>query len=298
VDVMQMIKSMTGYGRYEGYFNDVKLTVEIKSVNQRFCEVSIRLPRHLMLFEDRLKRQIQEKIHRGRIDVFVSYQSDTLTKRKLSLDWDLAQEYLSSAQQLKERLQVDGDITVQDLLGIEGLFLVEEEDSDVEQYCIPLLHAVNQATLQLMEMREEEGNALAEDLTKRVISIRETVAMLTEYSPRVKALYQNRLELRMKEFLQDRAAIDEARIINEVAIFADRSNIDEELTRLASHCQQFTRILSLDEPVGRKLDFLVQEMNREANTIGSKANDIEISQHVVELKSNIEKMKEQVQNIE
>lgn len=289
---------MTGYGRYVGYLNELKLTVEIKSVNHRFCEMSFRLPRHLLLFEDRLKRQIQEKIHRGRIDVFVSYQSDTLTKRKLNLDWDLAQAYLSSVQQMKDRLHVAGDITVQDLLGIEGLFQVVEEESDVEQFRNPLFNALDQATLQLLEMREEEGNALAQDLSKRVIAIQETVALLTEYSPKVKAFYQNRLELRMKEFLQHRAEIDEARIINEVAIFADKSNIDEELTRLASHCQQFTRTLSLEEPVGRKLDFLVQEMNREVNTIGSKANDIEISQHVVELKSNIEKMKEQVQNIE
>lgn len=289
---------MTGYGRYEDYLNDIRLTVEIKSVNHRFCEISIRLPRHLMLFEDRLKRQIQGKLHRGRIDVFVSYQSETLVKRKLSFDWDLAQAYLSSVQQMKDRLQLSGDMTVQDLLGIEDLFQVEEEESDMEELRNPILEAANQATIQLLEMREEEGMALAQDLKKRVFSIQETVHTLTVYSPKVKEHYQNRLELRMKEFLLNRVDLDEARVLNEVAVFADRANIDEELTRLASHCQQFTRILSLDEPVGRKLDFLVQEMNREANTVGSKANDIEISQHVVELKSNIEKMKEQVQNIE
>lgn len=289
---------MTGYGRYEGYLNDIKLTVEIKSVNHRFCEISMRLPRHLMLLEDRLKRQIQEKLHRGRIDLFVSYQSDTLVKRVLSLDWELAQAYLSSVQQMKDRLHVAGDITVQDLLSVEDLFRVEEEESDVGHFRKPLLEAVNQATIQLLEMRAEEGMALAQYLKNLVISIQETVYLLTVYSPKVKEHYQKRLELRMKEFLQNRVDLDEARILNEVAIFADKSNIDEELTRLASHCQQFTAILSLDEPVGRKLDFLVQEMNREANTIGSKANDIEISQHVVELKSNIEKIKEQVQNIE
>jgi uncharacterized protein (TIGR00255 family) len=289
---------MTGYGRYKGFLNEVKLTVEMKSVNHRFCETSIRLPRNLMMFEDHLKRQIQEKIHRGRIDVFISFHSDTLSKRNVKLDWELAEAYLSSIQQMKDQLNVSGEITVRDLISIEDLFQVEEEESDVDKFSDPLTSAVMQATDQLLHMRSVEGKALAQDLSQRVSSIRETVKLLIEYAPKVKEYYEKRLEGRIKEFLQHRVEIDESRFLNEVAVFAERSNIDEELTRLASHCDQFTGILELDEPVGRKLDFLIQEMNREVNTIGSKANDIDISQYVVELKSTIEKMKEQVQNIE
>jgi uncharacterized protein (TIGR00255 family) len=293
-----MIKSMTGYGRYEGFINDIKLTVEIKTVNHRYCELSIRLPRQLMLYEDRIKRQIQEKVHRGRIDVFISFHSDTLAKRKVKLDIELAEAYLSSIQELKDRLHVTGDLTVHDLLTLEDLFQVEEDESDVEQFNVPLLTAVMKATDQLLQMRVIEGKALIEDLSHRVSTIRETVKQITEYAPKVKDQYEKRLETRMKDFLQQRAELDEARLLNEVAVFAEKSNIDEELTRLTSHCDQFTGILALDEPVGRKLDFLIQEMNREVNTIGSKANDIDISQYVVELKSTIEKMREQVQNIE
>jgi uncharacterized protein (TIGR00255 family) len=298
VDVMKMIKSMTGYGRYEGFLNDIKLTVEIRTVNHRFCELSIRLPRQLMLYEDRIKRQIQENVHRGRIDVFISFHSDTLAKRKVKPDLELAEAYLSSIQELKDRLHVEGEFTIRDLITLEDLFRVEEEESDVEQFDVPLLSAVMQATDQLLQMRVEEGKALARDLSHRVSTIRETVQRITEYAPKVKDHYEKRLEVRIKEFLQQRADLDEARLLNEVAVFAEKSNIDEELIRLTSHCDQFTGILALEEPVGRKLDFLIQEMNREVNTIGSKANDIDISQYVVELKSTIEKMKEQVQNIE
>jgi uncharacterized protein (TIGR00255 family) len=289
---------MTGYGRYEGFLNDIKLTVEIKTVNHRYCELAIRLPRQLMLYEDRIKRQIQEKVHRGRIDVFISFHSDTLAKRKVKLDMELAEAYVSSIQELKDRLHVTGELTVHDLITLEDLFQIEEEESDVEQFNVPLLNAVMQATDQLLQMRGIEGKALLEDLSHRVSAIRETVKQISEYAPKVKDQYEKRLETRIKEFLQQRAELDEARLLNEVAVFAEKSNIDEELTRLASHCDQFTGILTLDEPVGRKLDFLIQEMNREVNTIGSKANDIEISQYVVELKSTIEKMREQVQNIE
>jgi uncharacterized protein (TIGR00255 family) len=293
-----MIKSMTGYGRYEGFLNDIKLTVEIKTVNHRYCELSVRLPRQLMLYEDRIKRQIQEKVHRGRIDVFISFHSDTLAKRKVKLDLELAEAYLSSIQELKDRLHVAGELTVHDLLTLEDLFQVEEDETDVEQFNVPLLTAVMKATDQLLEMRVIEGKALKEDLSYRVLTIRETVNRISEYAPKVKDQYEKRLETRIKEFLQQRAELDEARLLNEVAVFAEKSNIDEELIRLASHCDQITGILTLDEPVGRKLDFLIQEMNREVNTIGSKANDIDISQYVVELKSTIEKMREQVQNIE
>lgn len=289
---------MTGYGRYEGFLNEIKLTVEIRTVNHRFCEVSIRLPRQLMLYEDRIKRQIQEKVHRGRIDVFISFHSEFLARRKVKLDWELAEAYVSSIQELKGRLHIEGELTVHDLMTLEDIFQVEEEESDIEPFNVPLLSAVMQSTDQLLHMRVEEGKALAKDLSHRVLTIRETVKLITEIAPKVKDHYEKRLEVRMKEFLQERAELDEARLLNEVAVFSDRSNIDEELTRLTSHCDQFTVILGLDEPVGRKLDFLIQEMNREVNTIGSKANDIDISQYVVELKSTIEKMKEQVQNIE
>jgi uncharacterized protein (TIGR00255 family) len=293
-----MIKSMTGYGRYEVAVGDIKLIVEMKSVNHRFLEISVRLPRDLLLFEDKIKKIIQEKVSRGRVDVYITVSSDTLVKKKLHIDLDLVKAYLASFQALREEVGIFGNVEVKDLLGIPDLFQVEEEETDINLFRQVMNEGVLQATHQFLIMREAEGEALAIDLKMRILLIEKITQNLIEYAPLIKEHYRSRIENRVREFLENRVEIDEGKILNEVAIFAEKSNIDEELTRLISHCQQFLIILDKDEPVGRKLDFLIQEMNREVNTIGSKANDIRISQQAVELKSELEKIKEQVQNIE
>lgn len=293
-----MIISMTGYGRFETVQEETKLLIEMKSVNHRFCEVSFRLPRTLMVFEDKLRKIIQEKVHRGRIDVFITLQSENLSKKELKVDWELVQAYIDSSRRIQQEWGLTGEITVKDLIGIQDLFHIEEAETDAEQIQQLLTHAIQKATEQLVHMRIEEGKALAHDLQQRVALIEETIQQLKVHAPKVVEQYRNRLEVRLKEFLEEKAEIEESRLLPEVAIFSERSNISEEITRLESHCQQFRYNLTSKEPVGRKLDFLVQEMNREVNTIGSKANDLLISQLVVELKSNVEKIKEQVQNIE
>lgn len=300
-----MIKSMTGFAQYTSISpqgrhrqRDAQLTVELRSVNHRFCEITVRAPKNMLIFEERVKRIIQEKAKRGRIDVFINMNTEIVAKKKLNVDIELAKAYIHATNHLKQELSVNGNITIQDLIMIQDLFHIEEEDSDLDQIADMLEQAVTMASIELLEMRKVEGRALEKDLKARIAEIESIIQQLEEIAPQVKTEYRQRLETRIRDFLDQRTEIDEARLLNEVAIFAEKSDINEELTRLSSHCQQFAHVLLAKEPVGRRLDFLIQEMNREINTIGSKANHIQISQYVVELKSSVEKMKEQVQNIE
>lgn len=288
---------MTGYGRSQRWNGNVKLTVELKSVNHRFCEVVVRLPKYLTVFEDTIKTHIQQHIHRGRFEVHLTTSGEGAIKRKLMVDWELFDAYQAAINQMKQRLNVDDDVSLNDLLNVPDLFEIEEE-TDVDQFKPHIIAAIDEALQQLIHMREKEGAALANDLKQRQQSILMILARIEQLAPKVKEAYQKRLEVRMKEFLQQRAEIDEYRILNEVAVYTDKSDIQEEITRLKSHCQQFVAIIENEGSIGRKLDFLVQEMNREANTIGSKSQSTDISHWVVDLKSEIEKMKEQIQNIE
>lgn len=293
-----MIKSMTGFGQAEYTDGERKFLVEMRSVNHRFCEISVRMPRQLNVLEEAIKKKIQETIKRGRIDVYIAIEHEGETPQSLEVNWSLADEYVQINREINQRYQWNATLASRDLITLPEVVQVKEEADDVESLRLPLLEAVTLASERLLEMREVEGEQLKVDLTSRVKHLTTLLDEIKKQAPTVVENYRERVRRRLTEFLGNQLDIDEGRLLTEVALFADRSDIDEEITRLESHCKQFLNNLKGNEPVGRKLDFILQEMNREANTIGSKANDLLISQKVVELKAELEKMKEQVQNIE
>lgn len=287
---------MTGFGRSQKESNDFSLTVEIKTVNHRFCEYHIRMPRQLLKVEDKIKKQLTEYIHRGRVEVFVTLGGNGLVHRKVNIDWSLLEEYFQYIVKVKEKYNIPSDITIHDLLQREEWLQIDEVDAGNEELEKLVGLAVNEAANQLLAMRVSEGKELENDIRKQLITLEGTSERVKQLSPLVVSQYTERLTKRMNEFVT--GALDEQRLITEVAIFADKVDINEELTRLQSHIRQFEDTLLNPEPIGRKLDFLLQEMNREVNTIGSKVNDSRIAQEVVNMKSLLEKVKEQVQNIE
>lgn len=294
-----MIKSMTGYGQAFLKEDNFQISIEMKSVNHRFLEISIRMPRDLLSLEEVIKKKIGEYVKRGKVDVFITVEKAENISGKLHINWTLAEEYFGAYQQLRERfLFEEPSIRPMELMNLAEVIRIQDVQQDAQQYLTPILQSVESACQQLIHMRQSEGNHLQEDMTKRIQCITSLVDQIQARGPLVIQHFRDRLSNRMKEFLNGQWEVDEGRILTEVAVFAEKANIDEELTRLASHCKQFLSILTSTDAVGRKLDFLVQEMNREANTIGSKANDLEISKLVVDLKAELEKMKEQVQNIE
>lgn len=292
-----MIKSMTGYGRGEARGAGKRITVEAKAVNHRYSEAVVRLPKAYVSLEDSVKRIFLQGISRGRLDVFVNFESDRETGGQVKVDKSIALRYYESLKDLARELELPFDVGVSQLINLPEVVSIAEEEEDLEQVGRIVEEASRVALEGLMAMRIREGISLAEDLLTRLNTFNQRVKAVEERSPFVSIEYQNRLRDRIKELL-GQVPVDEQRLAMEVALFADRANITEELVRLASHIEQFQQALNAKEPVGRKLDFLVQEMNREVNTIGSKSNDLEISHHVVELKSELEKIREQVQNIE
>ncbi|MGE6364856.1 YicC/YloC family endoribonuclease [Bacillus paramycoides] len=293
-----MICSMTGFGRSKVENDTFQITVEMKSVNHRFLEMSIRLPKQMMVFEDKIRKIIAEQVRRGRIEVSISITGEGLVERKLSVNWELLEQYQSIMEDIKGKFQLQDSITLQQLMGMPEVTAIEEiENVNVNvQFENSLYEAVRQAAHMLKTMREGEGERLHKDIAYRLQEIHNCVNAIIPHAPIVTQKYRERLENRLKELhSQD---LDEQRLLTEVAIFAERSDIHEELVRLQSHLDQFREALQIEEPVGRKMDFIVQEMHREVNTIGSKANDLTISKYVVEMKNNLEKIREQVQNIE
>jgi uncharacterized protein (TIGR00255 family) len=287
---------MTGFGRASGQVDSSLLTVEMKSVNHRFLEITLKMPKQFMSIEDKMKKLISQSVSRGRIEVYVNLEGESLVDKDIHIDWDLLTQYVNSLHQMKERFSLKGEVTLDQILALgEGIDIREGSVSseDVEK---ELLHLVKSAAWQLSEMRKAEGEQLALDLKQRLEDLTKITVELDKTAPTVVRQYRERLEKRVSEFLSGK--IDENRILTEVALFADKADISEELTRIQSHIHQFRETLQTSGAIGRKLDFLVQELNREANTIGSKANDGHIAINVVELKSIIEKLKEQVQNIE
>ncbi|MCM3706109.1 MULTISPECIES: YicC/YloC family endoribonuclease [Cytobacillus] len=290
-----MAVSMTGYGRSKKDSGQGSITVEIKTVNHRFTEFQIRMPRQLMHIEDKIKKKLNRHIKRGRIEVFITVDGDVLASRKVNVDWELLDEYYQYITAIQAKYQIQTELSIGDVIR-EELINIEEKESGNEEMTQLVLSSAEEACLQLMQMRIAEGDELESDLRSHLSLLSNSVIKLREYAPKVAQLYRERLQKRMKEFLDGQ--VDESRILTEVAIFADKADISEELIRLQSHISQFEHTLQLTEPAGRKLDFILQEMNREANTIGSKANSADIAAEVVEIKSLLEKMKEQVQNIE
>ncbi|HDX9576944.1 YicC family protein [Bacillus cytotoxicus] len=291
-----MISSMTGFGRAKVESDAFQITVEMKSVNHRFLEMNIRLPKQMMVFEDKIRKLIAEQVGRGRIEVSIIVEGEGLVERKLRVDWSLLEQYKLIMEEAKGKFQLQDSITLQQLIAMPEVTAIEEVENVNETFEHSLYEAVRCAASMLKTMRDGEGERLHKDLEHRLQGINTCVRAIIPYAPSVIQKYRERLENRLKELHNQE--LEEQRLLTEIAVFADRCDIDEELVRLQSHLEQFQEALQSKEPVGRKLDFIVQEMHREINTIGSKANDLTISKYVVEMKNNLEKIREQVQNIE
>ena len=296
LDVYVMVISMTGFGRGKADSGAFSVNVEVKTVNHRFSEVNIRMPRQLLKIEDKIKKKLNQHIRRGRVEVYVSVEGEGVVTRKVHVDWKLIEEYYHFIEQARSKYGIEETITLKDLLNRTDLLHIEESEAGNEDIENLVLSAVEEAVILLKQMRMAEGEELKKDLLAISSQLEVNVFELQKYAPLVVQSFKERLTKRMQEFVNGQ--LDETRILTEVAVFADKADINEEITRLKSHIQQFLQTLNDQEPIGRKLDFIVQEMNREANTIGSKANDSNIAKKVVEIKSLLEKLKEQVQNIE
>lgn len=291
-----MVTSMTGFGRSKKGNDSFIVSVEVKTVNHRFSEFHIRMPRQFNQIEDKIKKKLSASIHRGRIEAYVTVEGEGMVQRKVLVDWELLDHYVKSIEKIQQKYVLEEGLSLRDLLSSEDIIHIEEDEIGNEDLERMILEAVEEAVLSVKQMRDMEGQALGKDVSSRLHRLQAVVSDLSEMAPTVVNMYKERLSKKIDEFVGGQ--VDEARILTEVAIFADKSDINEELIRLNSHIKQFEKILTLSDPIGRKLDFLLQEMNREVNTIGSKANDSEIAKEVVEMKSILEKMKEQVQNIE
>jgi uncharacterized protein (TIGR00255 family) len=290
---------MTGYGRGEHEDGGMQFSVEVRSVNHRYCDISVKLPRTMTYLETRLKQLAMKYISRGKADVFVTYNEYGVDSTVIRVDEKLADAYFQAFSQLKNRYGFSDNITLTGFSVIPGIMKADKIEADEDAMWEILKAASTEAFEQLKSMREKEGDKLVNDIRDKISGIKGYVAVIEQRAPSVVVEYKARLVSRIKELLEQQdTALDENRIAAEVAMFADRSSVDEEIVRLKSHISQIEKSLALSEPIGRKLDFIVQELNRESNTIGSKSNDLEINRQVVELKSEIEKIREQVQNIE
>jgi uncharacterized protein (TIGR00255 family) len=292
-----MIKSMTGYGRREGTWAGGGLTVEIRAVNHRYLEVVTRVPRSLAAFEDHLKRVVQGRASRGRFEVTVTLSGEREADKTLTLNRPLARQYHKVLTELQRDLRLGGTVDLSVMAAFRDVITPSERPSDSGPLKQAVVRLLRGAVTDLDTMRRREGEALRRDLTERLKTVRAGVEAVAERAPAVVEEYFARMKTRIERLL-GAEPVDQARLSQELAVYADRSDVTEEITRLRSHLEQFHAALASRKPVGRAMDFLLQEMGREVNTIGSKANDNEISTHVVQLKGELEKIREQVQNIE
>jgi uncharacterized protein (TIGR00255 family) len=293
------MKSMTGYGRGERAQDGFKLTVELSSVNRKQAEVSVALPRELDMLEAQIRDAIHRAVARGRVNVRVTLHAaeDKLSARK-HINHALAQDYATEFARLARKLKISSEVTLEQVLRAPGVFHTDEELAETEDLWPAVEKALNQGLTALLKMREREGAHLAKDLSARIGVMQKSVALVQKQSPLTAENYRKNLLERIKSAGLESISVDDERLLREIVLFADRSDITEELTRLQSHFQQFADCTKSKEPVGRTLDFLAQEMNREINTIGSKANDAVISREVVTLKAELERFREQAQNVE
>lgn len=292
-----MVKSMTGYGRAEDTLNGCTITVELRSVNNRYLDCNVRMPRLYLFAEETIKSRVQNTISRGKVDVFVTLDSTGGEQVQVSVNQPLADGYYAALKELAERYGLSKDISVSLLSRFPDVLLAEKAEEDVEQRAQDICAVLDRALADFDQMRTREGARLEADVLSRAARIEELVGLVEERSPQTVAEYRAKLEARMNEVLSN-TQLDPARILTEAAIFADKVAVDEETVRLRSHIGQLRHMLEQGGATGRKLDFLIQEFNREANTIGSKCSDIDIARHVVDIKAEIEKIREQVQNIE
>jgi uncharacterized protein (TIGR00255 family) len=292
-----MIRSMTGFGAAKGTASGLALSVELRSVNNRYLDVGIKLPRGFLFAESFVKSFLQEKIARGKVDVFFTLDLDEGDRTRIRVNQKLAQAYLDAIGSLCGQLELPAGATALDIARFPDVLTAEKLEVNQEQFCEGLRPLLEAAMSDFNSMREREGEKIREDLLKKADRMENLLASIEEQAPQTVAAYQKRLQDKMDEVLAETGVLQE-RILAEAALYADRIATDEETVRLHSHLSQFRRMLEEGSPIGRKLDFLIQEFNREANTIGSKCQDSEIAYLVVDLKSEIEKVREQVQNIE
>ena len=291
-----MIKSMTGYGKGNISENLRNYQVEIKSVNHRYLDISVKMPRVLSYLEEDVKKVISSKVKRGKIDVFVTFENSSTEGKEIKINNEIAKMYINQLKQLAEEENILANIEVTEISKYPDVLSVQNTQDD-EQIKKELIEATTIATDKLVQMRQVEGSKMAEDLLKRIEKINQKIEKISELSTGLIEEYVVKFENRIKEILKNQE-IDESRLAQEVVIYADKCSIEEEVTRLKSHISQFKELINSDDAVGKKLDFIIQEMNRETNTIGSKANNLEITNGVIDIKTEIENIREQVQNIE
>ena len=291
-----MIKSMTSYGKSNLIVNSREYQVEIKSINHRYLDISVKMPRTISYLEEDVKKEIQKQISRGKVDVFITYSNNGKEGNEVKINTELAKLYISELRKLAEEENLQANIEVTDISKFPDVLSIKSNNDD-ETIKQELLEAVNQATTSLMKMRGAEGMKLFQDLNERLCEVERKTIEISNLSTGLIEEYVVKLEDRIKEILKT-DNIDQGRLSQEVVIYADKCSVEEEITRLKSHIAQFKQLLKADQAIGKKIDFLIQEMNRETNTIGSKANNLEITNHVVDVKTELENIREQIQNIE
>ena len=291
-----MIKSMTGYGKSNMSKNLREYQVEIKSVNHRYLDISVKMPRSLSYLEEEIKKAVSSKLTRGKVDVFITFNNNSLEGRDIKINTEIARMYIKELRNLAESEGIVADIPVTEISKLPDVLTIQNNQDD-ETIKNELLEVSSKAIDNLVDMRKVEGEKIAQDLLIRIQDIEEKVKKISSLSTGLIEEYVVKLNTRIKDLLQDQE-IDEARLAQEVVIYADKCSIEEEVTRLNSHIYQFRELLNSNEAMGKKLDFMIQEMNRETNTIGSKANNLEITNEVINMKTQLENIREQVQNIE
>lgn len=292
-----MIRSMTGYGSAKGTVAGFAITIELRSVNNRYLDLGIKLPRGFLFAESEIKNYIQQKVSRGKLDFFLTLDSVESDQTRIRVNSRLAEAYRNAITEIGQNLELPTSVSALDIARFSDVLSLEKEELDQAAFLEQLMPLLDTALLDFNAMRSREGEKLAKDLLQKADRIEDMVLAVERQAPNTVSAYRERLEAKLREVLND-TAVAEERVIVEAAIFADRVATDEETVRLHSHLSQFRKMMAEGSPIGRKLDFLIQEFNREANTIGSKCQDSEIAYLVVDLKSEIEKIREQVQNIE
>ncbi len=292
-----MVFSMTGYGRSEKESEQQKVLIEMKAVNHRYCDVVLKIPKKMAMFEDRMKKMVKAKINRGRVEIYMNFEEQRGEDFVVSPNYAVLDQYKAALEDIKGKYNISRDFDLNLLTRFQDVFSIEYKEIDEEAIWALVESAVNEALNSLVEMRQIEGNKLLEDINGRILTIKSIIKKLEERSPEIVVLHKAKMKDRISELLED-IELDEAKLAQEVAYFADKTSITEELVRLDSHLDQLANIFNEEKSIGRKLDFLLQEINREINTIGSKSPDVDISNYVIELKSEFEKIREQIQNIE
>lgn len=292
-----MTKSMTGYGRAQQTIDNFDISIELKSVNHRYADFNFRVPRHYNFLEDVIKNHLKNYVSRGKVDVYVSIHKHIDDSKEISLNTALTKSYIDALEKISEKFGLINDVSVSTVAQFGDIFDITHKEDDEDELLKRVMTVLDDAVEGFLDMRTREGEKLSADMIMRNGTIRSELKKIEIIAPQTVVEYRDKLENRIKELIGD-ASVDENRLLTETAIYADKLSITEEIIRLQSHLDEFDRIMAQSEPVGRKLDFLLQEMNREINTIGSKSNNIEIAKIVVNIKSELEKIREQLQNVE